>query len=278
MSQFINLHLHSNRSDGVLEPEQLLQLVKQKKLQAFSVTDHDTLEGYHAVKELLVDSDPELIPGIELSVELGSEDMHLLAYLLDPTDRVFVSALDEFRERRNERGRIMVQKLRELGLDISFGAVEEAAMGAVVGRPHVADAMHRLELVRTYEEAFYKYIGNGRPAYVPHSRLKPKEAILLVHNAGGVAVMAHPFVAEMYKQIEMMVAVGLDGLEIYHYSHTTTQVEQLQHLADRFGLIQTGGSDFHGRENREGEIGSQKVPVQLLDRLKKKAEEIRGLN
>ncbi len=276
MSQFIDLHLHTNCSDGLLGPGELLELVRHKDLVAFSVTDHDTLEGYYAVRELLEDSDPECLPGVELSVDVNSQDLHLLAYLFDPDDNALTSALVEFQTRRNQRGRMMVEKLREMGKDVSFEAVEEAASGGVIGRPHVADALFRLGLVKTYEEAFYKYIGNGRPAFVAKSRLKPEDAIGLVHRAGGVTVMAHPYTADMYRHIEMMVSLGLDGLEIYHYSHSLQDVQQLKHLADRFGLVQTGGSDYHGRESREGEIGSQEVPVELLTVLKERANQIRG--
>ncbi|HUV31484.1 MAG TPA: PHP domain-containing protein [Acidobacteriota bacterium] len=278
MPQFIDLHLHTSCSDGVHDPEQLLVLVRKADLAAFSLADHDTLDGYRAIRDIVTDSDPELIAGIELSVSVNGEDLHMLGYLLDPDNKVLVSALGEFQERRNQRGRLMVQRLRDMGLDITFEAVERAAGSAVIGRPHVADAMFELGLVGRYEEAFYRYIGNGRPAYVPKSRLGPRDAVELIHQAGGVAVVAHPIVADMYQYVERLAGLGLDGIELYHYMHKRHHRKQLRALADRFGLLVTGGSDFHGREERSAGIGSQKVPAELLETLKQRAEQIRSRN
>ena len=278
MSGFIDLHMHTCYSDGVYGPAQLLDTVREKRLAAFSVTDHDTLKGYHEVKNLLQDSDPELITGIELSVEVESQDMHLLAYCFDPDNDPLVSAIEDFQEKRNQRGRTMVEKLREMGLDMDFEAVEKAADGPAIGRPHVAEAMFKEGLVETYEEAFYKYIGNGRPAYVPKAKLSPQMAIKLIHQAGGAVVMAHPMIGAMYQHIEELSGMGLDGIEIYHYRHEKHHVKRLRHLAEQFGLVATGGSDFHGRGDREVEIGSLNVPADLLEGLKIRTQQIRGSN
>ena len=276
MREYIDLHMHTNCSDGIPSPAELLALVRRSDVAAFSVTDHDTFEGYSAIKEMLVDSDPELISGIELSVAIGSVDLHMLAYLVDTEDEEFKSALQGFQEKRNQRGRSIVQKLNELDLDISFDAVEETAAGAVIGRPHVAEALFRQGLTKYYEEAFHRYIGEGRPAYIPKAKLTPEEAIELVHRAGGVAVMAHPFVADMYQHTEMLAGLGLDGIEVYHYSMNSAQTKRARALAKQFGLLETGGSDFHGRSHGDAPIGSQRVPVDLLEPLKRKAEQIRG--
>ncbi|MBU0982609.1 MAG: phosphatase, partial [candidate division Zixibacteria bacterium] len=139
-----------------------------------------------------------------------------------------------------------------------------------------AAAMLKVGAVKSIEEAFYRYIGNGKPAYMPKSKLSPGEAIELIHGAGGVAVMAHPMIAHMYKHIEDTVKLGLDGIEAYHYSHSRPDIKQLKKTAERFGLLTTGGSDFHGRSEREGEIGSQQVPTRLLAGLRARAEQIRG--
>jgi predicted metal-dependent phosphoesterase TrpH len=276
MAVCIDLHLHTDRSDGTLAPSELLNAVRKAHLTAFAVTDHDTLDGCEAVRSLLEPGDPELVMGVELSVDADGADMHMLAYGADPLHEGFCQALERFRRRRNQRGRLMVQKLNELGMDISYQAVREAADGAVLGRPHVAEVMVKLGLVKHFDEAFKKYIGTEGPAYVPKSKLQPARAIDLIHEAGGVAVLAHPYIGEMYRHIETLVPLGLDGLEAYHYSHDRQERRQLKRMATKHKLIITGGSDFHGREGHEGRVGSQDVPADLLEPLKLRIQQIRG--
>jgi hypothetical protein len=131
-------------------------------------------------------------------------------------------------------------------------------------------------LVRSFGEAFWKYIGNSGPAYVPKTKMEPPEAIDLVHRAGGVVVLAHPYINDMHKQVETLVDLGLDGLEVHHYSHSRQKIKELENTARRFGLLPTGGSDFHGRQDHESEVGSAPVPLEYLDNLKERALEIRG--
>ncbi|UCC44947.1 MAG: PHP domain-containing protein [Candidatus Zixiibacteriota bacterium] len=275
MPRYIDLHIHTDCSDGVLDPGDVLDRARQLDLQAFSITDHDTLEGYRSAAALRRETDPELLAGIELSVDINGDDLHLLGYLFDPDDRALGEALADFQKERNQRGRRMVEKLREMGLDIGFGSVEEKAAGAVIGRPHIADAMYSLNLVNTYEEAFFRYIGNGRPAYLPKGRMKPDEAMKLIHGAGGIAVLAHPYVGKAHRHIEMLVPLGLDGIEIFHYAHTRQNIAQLKGEADRFGLVQTGGSDYHGRQQNEDGIGLPRVSAKLLAPLDARTREVR---
>ena len=276
MAGNIDLHLHTSASDGTLTPPELLDRVRATELIAFSITDHDTLDGYREVAKLVTETDPELVAGLELSAATSGGDMHLLAYLFDPDNEELVESLATFQSERNQRGLRMVERLNELGLDLSFNAVVQAAGGAAIGRPHVADAMLSAGLIRSFGEAFWKYIGNDGPAYVPKSKMTPPEAIDLVHRAGGVIVLAHPYINDMHKQIETLVELGLDGLEVNHYSHSKQKVRELENTAERFGLLPTGGSDFHGRQDHEGEIGSDPVPSRYLDSLKERVAEIKG--
>ena len=270
MVAFIDLHLHTRCSDGTAAPEELLELVRMSDVKAFAVTDHDTLGGYRAVKGMLSERDPELVPGVELSVEVEDGDMHLLAYLIDPEHEGLRDALSEFQKRRNERGKIMVDKLNKLGIDIAFADVEAQAGGSVIGRPHVARAMFEKKAIKYYEEAFRSYIGFGGPAYVPKQNFSPEEAIKIVHEAGGLAVLAHPGVDDKGRYIETLVGMGLDGLEAYHPSHKQSEVDRFKHLAQRHRLVVTGGSDYHGIEDRYGRVGSQNVPYQCLEDMKAK--------
>lgn len=276
MSDRIDLHMHTTCSDGKKSPAELLALVRQAELAAFSVTDHDTLEGYRAVRALLRDGDPELIPGIELSAAMGDRDAHLLAYYFDPDHLAFNARIVRFQQRRDERGREIIDKLRGLGLEVPFEAVQAAAGNGVIGRPHIAEAMATVGVVRHYEEAFRKYIHNDGPAYVPKAKMTPKDAIELVHAAGGVVVLAHPFLDNMYKHLEELVGLGLDGLEMIHYTHSKSEISRARAMAREYNLAVSGGSDYHGRDSRSAAIGSVSVPVALLEELKERANRVRG--
>jgi hypothetical protein len=275
MKKYIDLHMHTNYSDGVCTPNELLDIVRSKNLAVFSVTDHDTYEGFQAVKSLLDERDPELISGVELSVSLNEGDLHMLAYGFDTSNAEFTNALAEFQQRRTDRGREIVEKLNGMGVHISYEDVEQQAQGTVIGRPHIAQAMHQQNHVKTYEEAFERYIRTGGPAYVPKVNFAPGDAIDLIHGARGLAFLAHPAIDENDKYIETLVGMGLDGIEVYHPAHTRSVTDRFKHLAERFRLLTSGGSDFHGREGRYSAIGSQKVPYTCLDQLKERLEKVR---
>ena len=276
MPEYIDLHLHTNLSDGVLSPAELLREVRARNLAAFAVTDHDTIDGYLELKSLIADGVPELVSGLELSVAVDSKDLHMLAYLFDPGNDELSETLRAFRQERNHRGRRMVEKLNRMGMALSMEAVLEAAGDSAIGRPHIAEAMRNEGLVGNIEEAFRKYIGDHSPAYIPKNMIQPREAIELIHRAGGLAVLAHPYINDAHKQLEALAQLGLDGLEVYHYSHSKQLVAELKRLAQKHGLLLSGGSDFHGRQHHEGEIGAGQVPVEYLDRMKNRAREIRG--
>jgi predicted metal-dependent phosphoesterase TrpH len=277
MTPRIDLHLHTNCSDGLTPPPELLRLVRGCSLHAFSITDHDTLEGFRLVAELMSDLDPELVPGLELSCETNGKDLHLLAYCFSPDNRALNDWLTHFQNQRNQRGREMVKKLNELGVRLTFDDVRACAWGKAVGRPHVAEALYRKRLTSAYEEAFRLYIGETCPAYVPKEHLAPAEAIDLVHRACGLAVLAHPVVTGVVDQIECLAAVGLDGVEVHHPDHKLSETDQLKEIALKNNLLCTGGSDFHGRPGRCGSVGSEPVPVEYLENLKAAAQRRRSL-
>ena len=276
MPRPIDLHMHTFHSDGVLSPAELLGRVRAAKVSAFSVTDHDTLSGWRELAGLVADDDPELVAGTELSVRIDDDDLHILAYCFDPDDSAFNRGLETFQERRDSRGREMVERLQKLGLDITFGHVAETAGGGVIGRPHVAETLYRLGLTKQYEEAFRKYIGNGGPAYVPKVRLTPQDAFDLIHAAGGVAILAHPAIGDMWRHIEALVSQGLDGVEAWHYAHSPADVKRARKVAKSYQLILSGGSDFHGRGAREAPVGALPVPPEFLEAIKQRANRYRG--
>lgn len=276
MREYIDLHMHTNYSDGARTPSELLDIVRSTNIIAFSVTDHDTLEGYFAIRELLQDDDPELITGVELSASMEDGDMHILAYLFDPDSPDMKNALAEFQKNRETRGIRMVEKLNEMGIDISYDQVLATTDGSVVGRPHIAQTMYDQKQINDYELAFQKYIGDKCPAYVPKNNFTPQEAIDLIHKAGGIAVLAHPGINQKEKYLEMLVELGLDGIEAYHSNHKMSDVDRYKHLAERYRLLVTGGSDYHGREGRMDKVGSQKVPYRYFEVLKSYKEKKRG--
>ncbi len=273
MKEYIDLHMHTDRSDGSKTPAELLALVRESGVVCFSVTDHDTLEGLNEVRALLTDGDPDLISGIELSATNGDRDMHILGYLFDPSNDALHTAIIDFQSRRNKRGRQMVEKLNDLGVPLTFDHLTEVAGAASLGRPHVAEALFKNGFTSTYEEAFYKYIADGKPAYIPKVNFEPAQAISLIHKAGGVAVLAHPTINETIQHLPLLLELGIDGIEIYHPSHQNKDTERYKHLAEQHRLVVSGGSDFHGRDSRHGAVGSQKVPLSCLEPLMNRAQE-----
>lgn len=264
--------MHTYFSDGTKSPEELMAIVRDSNIAAFSVTDHDTLDGYKNIKKLIVDNDPELIPGVELSISLDDGDMHILAYCFDDDSPLLNDALLGFQKNREERGKKMVNKLNSMNIDLDFQLVEKESHGSAIGRPHVAKALLKAKLTDYYEQAFERYIGDNGPAYVPKKNFTPKQAIDLIHNANGLAVLAHPGITNKERYLEMLIEFGLDGIEVYHSSHKQSDIDRYKHLAERYRLIKTGGSDFHGHEDRYGTVGSQKVPYEYFEILKQKAD------
>lgn len=270
MKRYVDLHMHTVYSDGTKTPLELLNIVRSKNISAFSITDHDNLDGLREMKKLVQEDDPELITGVELSSTYENVDMHILAYLFDIDNKELAEAIIRFQKNRNERGREMVNKLNELGIDIPFDEVLKQADGASIGRPHVARALLDTGKIDSYEEAYYKYISDSGPAFVPKENFEPSQAIELIHNAGGLAFLAHPGLGEKEKHIEMLVECGIDGLEAYHPSHKMSDVDRYKHLAERYRLLICGGSDYHGTLNRYGNIGSQKVPYKYFEQMVEK--------
>jgi predicted metal-dependent phosphoesterase TrpH len=275
----IDLHIHTTFSDGLSTPAEVLDIARNKRLKAIAICDHDNFAGYFAALELRKNDDPEVIPGVELSAGRGGEDIHILGYMFDPDSTEFARALEEFRDTRNKRGEKMLKKLKDMGMDVPMELVKEIAGDSAIGRPTVADAMVRSGVIKSFDEAFANYIGLDGPAYVPKQNLSPKRAIELIHAAGGLAFLAHPGVAQSYNYIDEFVGYGLDGLEVHHPYHNSRLRKFLDKTAGEKSLLRCGGSDYHGRERHHGKIGSQPVPGEWLDEMKKRRNsESRGNN
>jgi hypothetical protein len=274
----IDLHSHTTASDGSLSPTQLVARAAKQGVKALAITDHDTLdgltEGFAAGKEYKV----EIVPGLEISAEFSPGTMHILGYYID-LDSVYLNEqLAMLREVRNQRNPRIIAKLQALGFDITLSEVENLAGGQVVGRPHFARVMLEKSYVTTPQEAFDRYLAKGAPAYVEKARLDPQAAIEAITQAGGVAVLAHPYQlrAESFDQLDSIIAklkeAGLDGMEVIYSRHTAAQVIEYQQLAKKYDLLITGGSDFHGVTKPDIEVGiglgNLAVPEALLYKVK----------
>jgi predicted metal-dependent phosphoesterase TrpH len=260
-------------TDGLLTPEEVVEVAKNEELSAISITDHDTIHGYQAAKERAEELGIELIPGVELSTSYRGEDFHILGYLIDYENPEFLKKINSFQEERRVRGEEMVEKLNELGIDLSMETVKDIAGKSSVGRPHLADALLKEEYVHTYEEAFARYLGYHAPAYVPKGFLSPQEGIHLIHLVRGVAVLAHPGTCRSHQAIHDFIQWGLDGIEAYHHKHDRETSQSYVSQARKLGLIYSGGSDCHGRREGRVLIGTVKVPYRCLDMLRKVKEE-----
>lgn len=247
----IDLHTHTDRSDGTFTPAELVRLAAERRLDVVAVTDHDTTDGLDEAAETGARTGVEVVPGIELSAEHEGTSVHVLGYWIDPGNAALQAELRRLRDHRFRRGELMVERLRALGLPIRFERVREIARGDNVVRPHIAQAMVEAGYVASEEEAFERWIGDGRPAHVAKHALPPLDAVALIRDAGGVCALAHPGMwgNEMSVPedlIEAMAEGGMAGLEVDHTDHTPEQRERYRTLAGRLGLVATGGSDCHG--------------------------------
>ncbi len=268
----VDLHLHTTASDGLLTPRALVQAAAASGLRTIAITDHDTTDGVAEATAAAAElGSLTVIPGVELSTAPDPVECHMLGYFVDITAPGLVSRLRELRLGRTDRGRAMVERLATLGLPLRWERVEQLAGGSV-GRPHIARAMVEQGYVETVAAAFDQYIGSGRPAYVDRPTLTPTESVELIHGAGGVAVVAHPFspvLPGLDAFLRRLAAVGLDGLEVYYGDYTPERVAQLRQVARRHGLVATGGSDFHGQEVLpQYVLGGTSVPASVVAALR----------
>lgn len=264
------MHLHTTASDGVLQPAALVQLAHKRKIDIIAITDHDTTGGWAEAHEA-ANGSPLLIPAIELSAEHDGKDVDILGYFIDPANTAFQARLAQSRIDRVTRARAMVERLSDLGVPVAIERVLELADGGSVCRPHIARALVEAGHVEGLRDAFDRYLGNGAPAYLPGKKLTPLEALNLIHNAGGVAILAHPSLVPDYAVlIEALLPAGLDGVEVAHPKNPNPVRANLRALAKKHDLIMTGGSDFHRPE--ADSLGSMTPPAGCVQALQARAE------
>ena len=273
----VDLHVHTTASDGTFSPHEAVASAHEKNLGAIAITDHDTLAGITPAREEGRKLGVEVIGGVELGCDLGPRELHILGYLFREDDPELTEKLSSLAQGRTYRGREMVRRLNKLGIPLPWEDVASLAGEGTVGRLHIARALIRGGWIGSHNEAFAKFLNPNRPAYVPRMRLLPGEAIELIHNAGGVAILAHPKLINGDKLIPQLRDAGLDGLEVYHTRHSWQDVAKYSKIAQELDLLITGGSDCHGPGGK-GEVlmGQILVPGECLVALKEKAAEIGG--
>lgn len=275
---FVDLHCHSTASDGTLPPREVVCLAKQSNLSALALTDHDTVAGCAEAADEAGKLGIDFLCGIEISAEYPHPGtMHILGYGVDPESPQLKNLTETLLAGRDNRNPRIVQKLNEMGVAVTMKEWEEEAKGLVLGRPHLAAILARKGYVSSIKQAFDKYIGQGAPAYFDKERLTPGQALDRISAACGLAVLAHPIQlrtesdAQLERVVKDLVDLGLAGIETIHSDHDDTWVAKCTRLAEKFDLLQTGGSDFHGTNKKDVHLGiarGRRIPREMFDALK----------
>ncbi|MDP2182903.1 MAG: PHP domain-containing protein [Actinomycetota bacterium] len=262
-----DLHIHSTASDGSLSPEEIVRVAAHGGMAAIAITDHDSVAGIPSALTASAAAGIRLIPGVELSAVHEGLDVHILGYFVDHNDLRLAERLSELRELRRARAADIVGALYAAGYHLAIDEVLMLAEGGSVGRSHVARALVERGHAADVADAFERFIGRGRPFYVPKPVARPAHVVKTIRDAGGLAVLAHPGITGIDDAIDELVAAGLSGLEAYHAEHTQEQRDHYARLAAQRGLLVTGGSDYHGPKAPGAEIGSVAIPDEALEAL-----------
>jgi predicted metal-dependent phosphoesterase TrpH len=275
---YVDLHLHTIASDGVRSPSEIVKYAKTKGLQAIAVTDHDTIEGLEEALSEGKKTGFEVIPGIEISAEYSPGSMHLLGYFLDVHHPLLIEKLDYLQKARAERNPKIAEKLNRLGVQITYDEVVRASGGGQVGRPHFAQVLLEKGYVRSIQEAFDRFLRKGAAAYVNKFRFTPSEAIGFINEANGVAVLAHPNtlglngIEQLDALVFQLMKQGLRGIEVYYPEHSVSDVAQYRFLANKYDLVMTGGTDYHGIEGDGLDLGvgrgGMRLPYSIVEDLR----------
>jgi len=272
----VDLHIHSTASDGRFSPAEIVRKSAAVGLTVIALADHDTVDGIIPALEA-AKAFPwlKVIPCVEISTDVPDGEVHVLGYFIDYTDRELQATLERMRDSRRQRAQKMVAKLKDLGMHIEWDRVREIAGGSAFGRPHIARALLEKGYIGSLKEAFTKYIGRSGPAYVEREKMTPVEVVKLILQSNGLPVQAHPLtVPDPETMVIELKEAGLIGIEAYYGGYTTEEINRLVRLANRYGLITSGGSDYHGLDDTaETMLGGVDVPVESVERLLALAKE-----
>lgn len=264
-----DLHSHSSASDGTLSPAAVVARAATRGLTVLALTDHDSTDGLAEAHVAASEHGITLVPGIEVNARWDGREVHVLGYFIDETSDALQRALDAIRRERDDRIPMMVERLREIDVHVSVDDVRAMALGRSVGRPHVAEALVRAGYASSVDDAFGRYLARGRPAYIEGHHVSPKEAIELIRAAGGVPVLAHPALLDRDADLGALVDDGLAGIEAIYPLHDEGRTQTYIELCERYDLVITGGSDFHGPDRR-AEIATVFAPEDAVEQLEKR--------
>jgi len=270
-TRFADLHIHTNHSDGYHSPEDIIEKVKLRGLTTIAITDHDEVSAVPAARAYGETRGIEVLTGVELSVSYRDYDLHLLGYCFDENHPEITAHMSLFKEERIGRAERIVEKLARLGMPISFDAVLEKAGHGTVGRPHIANVLIEDQFVYSFQEAFNKFLGTGKPAYVEKYKFEINDAIHLIAAAGGVCSVAHPGLQIRHEDLIHLIKLGVQGIEVVHPKHNHEAEQHYRELATYYGVLQTGGSDFHGGDKGEETLGQYKIAYSAVEQLKELA-------
>ncbi|MGN0349070.1 MAG: PHP domain-containing protein [Roseburia sp.] len=285
-NRMVDLHVHSTESDGTLSPQEVMLAAKEAGLAAVALTDHDTVSGIAKAAPVAHELGLELVPGIELSTEYRSpfgnrvgKEIHIVGLYLDTKNKELLEKTEEFRECRNNRNAQMVAALQAEGFDITMEALAAQNPNCVITRANIARFLYEHGYIKTMQEAFSKYIGDGCRCYVRRFQITPMEAVSLIHSWGGISVLAHPMLYRMSSvhlqhMIDELKDAGLDGIEALYSTHTPGEEKLVKKIAAQNGLLISGGSDFHGANKASIRIGrglgSLSIPYSILSEIQKR--------
>ena len=275
--RIIDLHVHSTESDGTLTPEDLVAEAKKAGLAAFALTDHDTCQGVCKAMPLAASAGIELIPGIELSTDYHGKEVHIVWLYIDIENEQLLKKTAEYRKCRSERNALMVEALRKEGLSITMEELVAENPDCVITRANIARFLYEHGQIKSVREAFDRYIGDHCKCYVGRLKVASTDAVRLIKEAGGTAILAHPLLyglsnTNLQKMIDELKPVGLDGLEAIYSTYTTGEEQQMKRLARENGLLISGGSDFHGSNKPDIALGRGRghlyIPYSVLETIK----------
>lgn len=273
----VDLHTHTTSSDGTFKPKELVEKAKLIGIEVLAITDHDTVSAFDEINGFYEeDEEIMVIKGVEISADYPTDSLHILGFNFKDIKTVG-NVLNELIEYRNKRNEIILEKMNNMGFKVTFEELRKIAKGDAVGRPHFARIMVEKGYVKSIDEAFNLYLKDGGPLFVEKKRLKPDEAIRLIKDSGGVAILAHPYeilsgkpdyspedeLTFLEDYIKKLVSYGLDGIEAFYSTHTPSQTRKLLEIANKYNLMITAGSDFHG-DNRPSVKMGMNVPYKIL--------------
>lgn len=267
---FIDLHVHTTASDGTFTPEEVVKLALERQLSVLAITDHDTVSGVEEAILTAKGHDITIVPGVEISCFYDKTEIHMLGLFIDWRNDTFAKNLEEMRERRKDRNERMVLRMNEDGIPVTLEKLQFEGKDTVITRAHFARFLEQEGYVKSKDEAFKKYVGEGCPYYLPREYIPYETAIDWIHEAEGLAILAHPYLYgfkeyKVRKMLEDLKEAGLDGLEVYHSSTNQGQSNLLREYGKRYNLLISGGSDFHGNNKPYVHLGTGKGNLKITD-------------